>query len=302
MSSVVTDQLKTNLEKELQELGIAHLPFEVIKVGHYADVYFKLALTNCVLGNAKMSDVLSEGESRAVAVASFLAELRTFGRTSALVFDDPVCSLDHLWRERVAHRLVMESKDRQLIIFTHDLVFLHDLLRFAHDESIPQESCSVFRDGPRVGLIERNLPWAAGVRKQIGVLKQMSQELAALDRDQKTAEFAKGVGTFYSRLRSAWERAVEESLLQGVVERFRRNIAPQKLRSVEVNDDDWKTFDCEYSKCCTRTEAHDTALSIGTTQLTPQDLEQDVTALDDFVDKCNDRKNEVEGRRPRFEH
>ncbi len=39
--------------------------------------------------------VLSEGEHRCVALAAFLAELSTIDAQSAIVFDDPVSSLDH---------------------------------------------------------------------------------------------------------------------------------------------------------------------------------------------------------------
>jgi len=37
------------------------------------------------------------------------------------VLDDPVASLDQARREYVARRLVGESRDRQVIVFTHDL-------------------------------------------------------------------------------------------------------------------------------------------------------------------------------------
>jgi wobble nucleotide-excising tRNase len=59
-----------------------------------------------------------------VAIASFLAELETSSENCGIVFDDPVCSLDHLYRQRVAERLVSEGHKRQVIVFTHDIVFL----------------------------------------------------------------------------------------------------------------------------------------------------------------------------------
>src|SRR3546814_7865490 len=62
-----------------------------------------------------------------VALAAFLTELATAQHKSALVFDDPVTSLDHRWREKVADRLVEESATRQIIVFTHDMVFVNDL-------------------------------------------------------------------------------------------------------------------------------------------------------------------------------
>jgi wobble nucleotide-excising tRNase len=71
---------------------------------------------------------LSEGEKTCVALAAFLTELATAQHASALVFDDPVSSLDHRWRSSVAKRLVDEAKKRQVIVFTHDLVFVNDLL------------------------------------------------------------------------------------------------------------------------------------------------------------------------------
>jgi wobble nucleotide-excising tRNase len=60
-----------------------------------------------------------------------MTELATAAHLSALVFDDPVSSLDHRWRKKVAERLVGEAAQRQVIAFTHDLVFVNDLLDLA---------------------------------------------------------------------------------------------------------------------------------------------------------------------------
>jgi wobble nucleotide-excising tRNase len=84
---------------------------------------------------------LSEGEQTCVGLAAFLAELATASHKSALVFDDPVTSLDHRWRERVAERLVEEAKVRQIVVFTHDMVFVNDL----HDKGV--------RAGPPMNLV-----------------------------------------------------------------------------------------------------------------------------------------------------
>lgn len=54
----------------------------------------------------------------------FLAELATTDTASAIVFDDPVSSLDHVHRDKVAERLANESLSRQVIVFTHDIAFL----------------------------------------------------------------------------------------------------------------------------------------------------------------------------------
>ena len=45
----------------------------------------------------------------------------------ALVFDDPVSSLDHRWRGQVANVSWKKRRNRRVIVFTHDLVFVNDL-------------------------------------------------------------------------------------------------------------------------------------------------------------------------------
>ena len=72
----------------------------------------------------KLDEILSEGEQRAIALGSFLAEMHLANHLGGIVFDDPVSSLDHYRRKDVARRLVDEAKIRQVIILTHDTVFL----------------------------------------------------------------------------------------------------------------------------------------------------------------------------------
>ena len=77
---------------------------------------------------ASPSDVSSERAVAALSLAALLPELTTASSRSAIIFDDPVSSLDHTWRERIARRLVAEASKRQVIVFTHDLLFLRLLL------------------------------------------------------------------------------------------------------------------------------------------------------------------------------
>ena len=51
-------------------------------------------------------------------MAGFLAEVRTDPSKSALIFDDPVSSLDHAGRDKVAKTLVTLASERQTIVFT----------------------------------------------------------------------------------------------------------------------------------------------------------------------------------------
>lgn len=85
--------------------------------------------------DAKVHEILSEGEKICVALAAFMTELATAIHRSALVFDDPVSSLDHRWRGQVAKRLVQEAEHRQVIVLTHDLVFVNDLRPCSKDQA-----------------------------------------------------------------------------------------------------------------------------------------------------------------------
>src|SRR6202008_1409324 len=107
-----------------------------------------------------VTDVLSEGEGRALSLAAFLTELSTAPSCSAIIFDDPVSSLDHIWRERIAHRLVEESKIRQVIVFTHDLVFLRSLMALSAKASVPCQHQYLRREA-QAGITSPDLPWVA---------------------------------------------------------------------------------------------------------------------------------------------
>ena len=126
-------------KSELEEAG-----------GKKGVLYHQLVLKRAP--GVELPNVVSEGEQRCLAIASFFAELSTADDRSAIVFDDPVSSLDYRWREGVARRLVEEAKTRQVIVFTHDVVFLLRLKELAEEEEVDQLDQHV-----------RNLPGGVGV-------------------------------------------------------------------------------------------------------------------------------------------
>merc|ERR1711974_303229 len=75
------------------------------------------------VANHDINKVLSEGEQKTIALCEFLTELQLDTTVAPVVFDDPVNSLDHLIIQDVAKRLVDLSKDRQVIVFTHNVIF-----------------------------------------------------------------------------------------------------------------------------------------------------------------------------------
>ena len=121
--SAVTQKLKQSFGEELSRLGFRHVEVELREAGGAEGVlYHKLLLTRAP--GVDLPKVVSEGEQRCLSIAAFFAELSTADEPSGIVFDDPVSSLDYKWRDGVAHRLVQEAKTRQVVVFTHDVVFL----------------------------------------------------------------------------------------------------------------------------------------------------------------------------------
>src|SRR6516164_4525910 len=123
---VLTPRLRDRFAAEIIGLVGDNLRVEMVRVGgQYGSPQYQIRLL--ARPDAKVAEVLSEGEQTCVAIAAFLAELATAPHNSALVFDDPITSLDHKWRHKVAARLATESAVRQVIVFTHDLIFLNDI-------------------------------------------------------------------------------------------------------------------------------------------------------------------------------
>jgi hypothetical protein len=132
ISESLTPQLETALEEELLQLGGKRFPVFYKVTGDKGATEHQLHLKGTVpLLNVQLGEILSEGEQCVIALAGFFAELKTSNSINPIVLDDPVCSLDHKFRRRIARRLVIESKSRQVIIFTHDLSFLLMLQEFA---------------------------------------------------------------------------------------------------------------------------------------------------------------------------
>lgn len=192
----------------------------------------------------KTSGILSEGEQRAIALASFLAEVGLAPGSSAIVFDDPVTSLDHRWRERIARRLAIEAKRRQVIVFTHDLAFANELMECAKREGHKAAVRHVFAAGAVKGKCNDKLPFEAQkVAPRINSLKDIYQRAKkALEVDGDHEKYSELVSVGYRRLRDSWEMLVEDHLFAGTVKRFRRPIQTLKLRGVRVEDSDAKAI------------------------------------------------------------
>jgi hypothetical protein len=287
---LITEQLQKAFQEELNRIEFHHLEVEVhVAGGTKGSLFHRLAFTTAP--NVAVTEVLSEGESRTLSLAAFLTELSTASARSAIIFDDPVSSLDHLWRERIARRLVTEARQRQVIVFTHDLVFLRNLIDEAERQSVECQHQFVRREG-NAGICSSDLPWVAmGVKDRIGRLRDRIQLAEKKYRTEGVEAYEPEARTIYGMVRETWERAISEVLLNDVVERYRPSIQTQKVRLLhDITEDDCKAVEEGMTECSRWIRGHDQPPADATPFPPPADLKQRIEDLDSWVKAIRKRR------------
>ena len=284
-------KLNAVFNQEIKELGFKGFYVETGTRGAKGQQMLKLKLSG---KNNKISDIASEGEQKCISLAGFLAELTVDERKSAIIFDDPINSLDHHWRRKFSDRIAKESKKRQVILLTHDLAFLKML-----DESIIKAESAikivaVRKHGKLAGYPMNTPPW--GIMKtttRIGELKNMLPQLKKLLNNPDPTLYDEKACIIYNKKRETWERLVEEILLKGIVERFGRDVKTQNIKYIanDITDNDVKTIYDAMDKCSTFMIGHDRARELGIDFPDYEEIEADIQALDVYCKALNKRRN-----------
>ena len=185
-----------------------------------------------VTADHQITDVLSEGEQKVIALADFLAESSMVSGESTFVFDDPVNSMDYRRIEKIALRLRELSEHNQVIVFTHNIWFATSLL--SKFESAPAK-CSFFNietdDEKNTGLISPGShPNWDTPNKLKGRINDLINRAQSVSGDERSELIATG----YSRLRAWCEVVTEQELLADVVQRYRPNVMMTKLSQIKA--------------------------------------------------------------------
>jgi recombinational DNA repair ATPase RecF len=277
----MTDQYARLVDDELRELCFRRQKPVLAQKTDKAKVEVK-PLVSAEMRHLAAEKVFSEGERTAIAQACFLAELRLGNDPSGLIFDDPVSSLDHGVREHVARRLVAAAKERQVIVFTHDLAFLADLREQAKIQRVDCEFRTLTATEHAVGVVEEDEPFGArNVGKRLRALKTVlvSVEVASKRGDPQALRMHGR--EFYERLRSTWERFIEERLFAQVVQRLERNVIVGALTKVVYNAELAEKVLEGWRRCSTAIEAHDHAPAAGQQSYSLEEMKQDLQRLVD---------------------
>ena len=301
---LVTDGLRDAFSDEMRRLGAQQIVRVNLKpTALKGKTTFGISLSDAKYPT-KTGGVLSEGEQRVVALAYFLAEARIASDKVGLIFDDPVSSLDHWWAERIAQRIAEIGVDRQMIVFTHSVAFAVEIEKHATFTRTPVEKLYIEKGADGAGRCSPDAaPWDnLSVGARLDHLKARISALRTLHLAEPTGrEYAREAAVFCGDLRSTWERAIEEHVFCGVIERFGNTVSLGRLKSVSCTTETFRMAHEAVTKLSAITNAHDKARGAFATCPNPDELLQLLGAAEKFVAYQKQQKKLVEAERKPFE-
>lgn len=285
------ESLKVSFKDELAAIYDRQLIVDLHKSRTSGGVtYSEIVLTAEVDGRViNPEEIMSESEQKVISLAGYFAELSmTPHILSAIVLDDPVTSLDHLNIGKIAKRIAIEASKRQVVVFTHNIVFATHLIDQAAKLKVDVLSQEISRM-PKPGNVSDGLPWdALPTKPRVGKLKDKLQAIRAFhNRGGNSDQYQQDGEMFYKRLRETWERAVEEHLFANVVKRFKRDIETSRLKDIKIKDTDYDIVADNITKCSNY--IHDNPDEESSPVPDPPQLLNDLQALEAWIDDIKKR-------------
>src|SRR3546814_19898861 len=116
--AAITEAYVAPFNKELEILKAKKVKVKLVKTrAERGKAYHGLQLDGVVDENAKLEQVLSEGERRIISLSAFLADVADKPHATTFIFDDPISSLDQDYELAVARRLVDLAKDCKSVVW-----------------------------------------------------------------------------------------------------------------------------------------------------------------------------------------
>lgn len=291
----LTSAVVKKFEDERDGFDIAHLKVGLTRKSGQTSAAFQ---TNPGTTLTKVaSAILSEGEQRALALAGFLTEVALTEGSGPIIVDDPVCSLDRDRSALVAKRIAEEAKSRQVVVFTHDIIFFNELCQAADAVGIVPVTTALFSDGEAAGKVDpTGMAWKGlSVDKRIKYIRNQAASLPKL-LSTSPSEYEVAVKNLYGRLRDTYERMVEEIIFSDIVRRGSDVVQTQMLRYVTLPD----PLALRFHEGMTRanTHSHDNPASDTVPVPKPDDLTASLAELETLIADFKAAKTQAEAARP----
>lgn len=206
--------LKIQLEEEVNHLIMKDLK---VDVNHHISPDGRPVLTLKLRRPYPITEVLSEGELKSLALGLFIAEQKLKNIKSVIVLDDPVNSLDNYIIERFAERLI--DLDNQVILFTHNMRLMDFIYKSRKVSSYSPSTSKSARTDRKKHVVAYQLQsrgYAKGVPLHYGE-KMASIFLQWANEDLRNAENDDGFTIKAAdNLRHAVEYLVDEKVFMGL--------------------------------------------------------------------------------------
>lgn len=285
----VNEQVNDRFSRESDRLGLERVKLDD-KGGGKGKLRHKPGLLGATLTTKNVRDVLSEGEQTALGLAGLLTEINFDDSESALVLDDPITSLDHGRREKVAKRIAGLAGRRQVIVFTHDLTFLGDMIRAADEDGVALQERSIVKDRKGVpGTVLDTHPWKAkDAKKRIGSLRE---DLARLRKEQSALssdDYDNRVQLWAGKLSETWERVVRNDIVGKVVDRGTTEVRPKMIKLLaQITPNDNADFQSGYSQVSKWAPRHDKSEEVNFVAPTPDEMETELNRVEAWYKRIN---------------
>ncbi|NII26275.1 AAA family ATPase [Pseudoflavitalea sp. X16] len=284
-SSLIAEGYQERFSQEC-ELLECDLPVEFRTQGSRGQTVKSLSMK----GGHSPERVLSEGEQRAIALADFLTEVALNPANAGIIVDDPVTSQDHDRKEKIAERLVNESKVRQVIIFTHDLVFLNMLVAAAKEAHVGILTHWVHRDSTgRPGVVSLDdspdlTPQYRNTQKAASTLVEAN---AATGSEQE-----KLIRRGMSELRRTIEEVVPHYLFKEVIKRWTDRVLVTSLKRINWDHTLVQEIESIYEELSAIIEGHTHTEERAGAPPEPRHLEAMITRVNEIIGKARrERQN-----------
>lgn len=253
----VTDRVKDHFVRESERLKLEH-----VVLGDQGSQKGKLRHKPALLGASSSSPkaVLSEGEQTAAGLAGFFTEVEFDATKSAVILDDPMSSLDHERREKAARRIVEIANDRQVIVFTHDLMFLGEIVKASDELGVTLTERAIERNGARKpGRVIDGYPWKAKDAKQrIGDLQSELERIKKAQSTMSAEDYERATSEWAGKLSETWERLVRSEVAFKLVDRGTTEVRPKLFRiAAKITDTDNTEFQSGYGATSKWARRHD---------------------------------------------
>lgn len=233
MSSVlITDRFIKQFKEELEHIGAHKLRVE-LKISTDSGSSAHSIVLKDATKSLPFSEILSEGERRAVSFAAFVAEMIVNFPEMPLVFDDPTNSMDSKYEAAIAKRIIKLSENRQIIVFTHRITMSSWIYSKKGEKII---NCQRLMSEP-VGSINTDLSFILGnARANANTLLEEAKRISKQSGNTTPAK-----SELATKIRKLLELVIEDVLLDGIVKRHEFGIKSQKLpRMMGVKGEDFE--------------------------------------------------------------